>query len=309
MNEAGETVGLVEASRAGEARVLPTSIIRRAAERVISRRASVPRPLLGVRGESISATTLKQLESVGWKQDEAFKLLSKQEGLLLTMVAPNSPAALADLRAGDIILRVNQGSVKNSEDFSFLLNEAGGNASVQFTVLRTESTPREITVKLSEAFNLRRATEMSMNMRRLMNFPGTPARRPGVPDIPSRRELEAQVAGAAPMAASVTPEALAAMKAWKDYSIAAGLDWIILPVDKAERGSNSSSMLLVNSVRPDTSAERLGLRAGDIILSVNGRGLAPSEWAEKFLLLKATSELSINIVRGRERLTLKLDEK
>ena len=162
LNEAGETVGLVETTANGEARVMPASIVKRAAERVMRRRASVPRPLLGVMGEAISATTVKQLEQTGWKLQEAYELLTKQEGMLLTQVAPNSPAALADLRAGDIITRVNDGFIKTSEDFSFLLNEAGGNAFVNFTVLRTGIAPLEVKVKLSEALNLSRATSFGV---------------------------------------------------------------------------------------------------------------------------------------------------
>ncbi|HYO90720.1 MAG TPA: hypothetical protein VEQ40_03760, partial [Pyrinomonadaceae bacterium] len=88
INEAGETVGLVETSNRGEARVMPASIVKRAAERVRQRRTSVPRPLLGVRGEAIAATTLKQLETTGWKLEEAYRVLNKQQGVLLTKIAP-----------------------------------------------------------------------------------------------------------------------------------------------------------------------------------------------------------------------------
>src|SRR3712207_8418769 len=50
---------------------IPASVIKRAAARVLERRTSVPRPLLGVRGEAIASTTLKQLETTGWKMEEA----------------------------------------------------------------------------------------------------------------------------------------------------------------------------------------------------------------------------------------------
>lgn len=308
LNEAGETVGLVEASDAGEARVMPASIVKRAAERILQRRASVPRPMLGVRGEPISATTLKQLETIGWKQEEAYKLLTRQEGVLLTMVAPKSPAALADLRAGDIIVRVNNGEVKNSEDFSFLLNEAGGGASVQFTVLRAMSAPREVTIKLSEALNLRRATEMSLTIPQA--FSGTFAMG-ATPQstIPERQTLEALATSAAKARteaaaiAPVTPQALTPSSA-----LIADLDYIILPADQSEPRRNSSTMLLVNVVRTGSNAEKLGLRAGDVVISVNGQKLSKNEWPEKFLLRNA-ADLSLVVIRGRERITLKYSDK
>jgi S1-C subfamily serine protease len=303
LNEAGETVGLVETSNAGEARLMPASIIKRAAERVLQRRTSVPRPLLGVRGEAIAATTLKQLETTGWELKEAYSLLDKQRGVLLTMVAPNSPAALADLRAGDIITRVNEGDVKNSEDFSFLLNEAGGGASVQFTVLRAaEKLPREVTIKLSEAFNLRRATEM--NVAGFQRAASLYAETVSAATANVRRDLDRLVAAAARIQpVPVTPVAVSPYP-----SIVADLDWLVVPADKSQPRATSPSMLLVNVVRAESSAARLGLRAGDIIVSVNGKTLKENEWPEKFLLRKA-SELSLVVMRGRERITLNYSDK
>lgn len=303
MNEAGETVGLVETSRGDVARVMPASIVKRAAERILQRRASVPRPLLGVRGEAISATTLRQLETTGWKMEEASKLLSKQMGVLLTMVAPDSPAALADLRAGDIIVRVNNGEVKNSEDFSYLLNEAGGGAAVKFTVLRAMTEPREVTIKLSEALNLRRATEMSMSIARgITDSFAIGAASPATPSARSAAETRAVDA------IKATTPVVAPQAATRPSTIAADLDWIILPAEEAQPHPNSPSLLLINVVRAGSSADKLGLRAGDIVVSVNGQKLSQSEWPEKFLLRHA-SDLSLVVMRGRERLTLKYEEK
>lgn len=306
LNLAGETVGLVETSAGGEARVTPASIVKRAAERVLQRRASVPRPLLGVRGESISATTLKKLETSGWKLEEANRLLTKQQGLLLTMVTPNSPAALADLRAGDIIVRVNDGDVKNSEDFSYLLNEAGGGALVDLTVLRAaESIPRNVTIKLSEALNLRRATEMQTELAQRYAALANMAANPATSAASARKNREAVAPGV-----PVKPNAVGAVipPEGSSSSLVADLDWIVLPAEKSEPRGNSASMLLINLVRPGSSAEKLGLRAGDLVISVNGRKLAQNEWPEKFLLLKA-SNLSLVVMRGRERITLKYSEK
>ncbi|HEY0320987.1 MAG TPA: PDZ domain-containing protein [Pyrinomonadaceae bacterium] len=303
LNEAGETVGLVETSNAGEARVMPASIVKRAAERVLQRRASVPRPLLGVRGEAMAATTLKQLETTGWKMEEAHRLLTEQQGVLLTMVTPNSPAALADLRAGDIIVRVNKGDVKNTEDFSYLLNEAGGGASIQLTLLRAaETIPREVTIKLSEAFNLFRATEMSM--AGFQSNANLYVATVGANMASARRELErlsAITAAAQPITA--TPVAVA-----QSPSMVADLDCLVVPADKSQPRANAQSVLLVNVVRAGSPAARLGLRAGDVVISVNGQKLTQNEWPEKFLLRKA-SDLSLVVMRGRDRVTLKYENK
>jgi S1-C subfamily serine protease len=219
---------------------------------------------------------------------------------LLTKVTPNSPAALADLRAGDIIVRVNNGEVKNTEDFSYLLNEAGGGASVQFTVLRAETAPREVTIKLSEALNLRRATEMDMASAQaytgLSGANSSPAAVAARQRVLEASEIDAARARARGGMAEATT---------RYAGLLAGLDYIILPTGKAAGGQSAATMMLVNLVRPGSSAEKLGLRAGDLILSVNGQKLSGSEWAEK-LLLRNVAELSLEVMRGRQRITLKM---
>ena len=53
------------------------------------------------------------------------ELFEKQIGILLTSVLPGTPAAAAKLRAGDVIVRVNQDEVKSAEEFSTLLCDIG----------------------------------------------------------------------------------------------------------------------------------------------------------------------------------------
>ena len=51
-------------------------------------------------------------------------------------MAPGSPASLAQLKPGDVILSVNDGFVRSAEDFSFLLDEAGPGSLLHFTVAK-----------------------------------------------------------------------------------------------------------------------------------------------------------------------------
>jgi S1-C subfamily serine protease len=162
LNEAGETIGIVETSDNSEARIMPAALVRRAAERVLARRASVPHPWLGVRGDEVSALSLDSFKAMGWQPVRAASLLNKREGILLTSVAQGTPAALANLHPGDIILRVNDALVKSADDFTFMLNEAGGGTSVKFTLLQPgELAPRAVNITLSEALNPIRAMDMS----------------------------------------------------------------------------------------------------------------------------------------------------
>jgi S1-C subfamily serine protease len=152
LNESGETIGIVDAVVGSEATIVPISVVRSAVKRVIARQASVPRPWLGIRGEPVRAVSFERMLGVGWEPERARALAAKQEGIMLTWVAPGSPAALGKLAAGDVILAVNQEAVRNADDFSWFLQEAGPGTAVQFDVARLGKLASEaLEIKLSES--------------------------------------------------------------------------------------------------------------------------------------------------------------
>jgi S1-C subfamily serine protease len=153
-DQAGRTLGIVESIEGGDARVVPADRIRAAARRVLERQASVPRPLLGVVGEPVEFANRAAFLAHGWREDQLTELLQKNLGILLTTVRPGTPAALAKLHAGDVIVRVNQTDVQNSDAFSALLGEAGSGRLVQFLIRRPSSpAPFPIDVKLGGSFD------------------------------------------------------------------------------------------------------------------------------------------------------------
>lgn len=155
INEAGETLGIVDAVEGAEGSIVPVALVRLAAKRVLARQASVPRPWLGIRGEPLSAASIERLLRVGWEVQRARALTEKRQGILLTSVAPGSPAALAKLKPGDLILQVNNGYVRNAEDFSLLLDEANAESPVLFTIARPDKDVSEsLEIKLSESPDL-----------------------------------------------------------------------------------------------------------------------------------------------------------
>ena len=150
LNLAGETIGIVDTLEAGEASILPVSLIQRAAERVLEQQASVPRPWLGVKGEAIVDLNVEQILSHGWEMQRAAALAGNHRGIMLTSIAPGSPAALAALRAGDVILKVDDKEIANAEAFTWWLDQAGPSTSVRFTVARPDRPAEEpLSVKLS----------------------------------------------------------------------------------------------------------------------------------------------------------------
>jgi S1-C subfamily serine protease len=144
-DEAGNTLGIVDAIEGRDAQIVPVDNIRAAARRVLEQQTSVPRPLLGVLGEPVEFATRASFLANGWHDDELAGLIRQQVGILLTSVMPGTPAAFAKLHSGDVI---------GAEEFSKLLGEAGSGKQVQFSVRRPNSPePVSIDVKLGGSFD------------------------------------------------------------------------------------------------------------------------------------------------------------
>lgn len=168
-DQVGSTIGIVESIEDGNATIASADVVRAATRRVLDRQGSVPRPLLGVSGEPVDKAASAVFLAQGWRDDQVKDLMQGQVGILLTSVMPQSPAALAKLRAGDVIVRVNQAEVKNAEQFSKLLREAGTGKRVEFTVKRPDAAaPFAVPVTLGGSFA---PFEMRVEIPRVPNGP------------------------------------------------------------------------------------------------------------------------------------------
>ncbi|HYN84238.1 MAG TPA: PDZ domain-containing protein, partial [Pyrinomonadaceae bacterium] len=178
-DEAGEVVGILLDSGETDPEIVPAETVRVAAERVRTRRASVPQPWLGAGGAAVSSFSLADFTLKGWKFETVAPIVHRKQGVVLTSVVPGAPAATAGLLPGDVILRVGGREVGGVDDFTFWIKEAGAGATLNFTVWRpTSNTPLDVPVQLSAAQNpatagfeatmqqaLRRAQAESESMR------------------------------------------------------------------------------------------------------------------------------------------------
>ena len=258
INDAGETLGIVDAVEGSEASIVPVALVRMAAKRVMARQASVPRPWLGIRGEPIGAVSLERILRIGWRLERARELAEKRQGILLTSVVPGSPAALAKLKPGDVILSVNNGDVRNAEDFSWLLDEVGPEIPVLFTVARPGRDASEaMEIKLSES----------------------PDPLFGLPMFEKHIE-----------------------KAFKPGSLMAeGIETIALKPRVASRFGSTGGLLVV-AVQPSTNAFKAGLRAGDVIESIDGEPVFSS--AAPITPKPPGVNSTCVVVRNREKIVL-----
>jgi S1-C subfamily serine protease len=259
---------------------------------------------LGVRGRAVTSASLLQFKTGGWSQAEALALMSKGQGLLLTSVVPNTPAALADLRPGDIILSVNDSDIKSAEDFSSMLSEAGDESTVLFKILRGQNLAPLATFKWPA----------------MPQFPPTTPR-PAIAipaikldpfDLPGPLKPLKQIAVPVKLNFSFKFSISAEDFAWRlappaaphaDPFFARGMETIPLATAAAMRRGARSGVLVI-SVAASSPAERAGLRESDVIESVNGRLF--SSTTRPVPLFAPGASLSLGIVRRGQRLSINL---
>lgn len=281
INDAGETIGIVESSDSDKARVMPLARVRRAAERVLARRGNVPQPWLGIRGQAVTAFSFAQLLARGWTEEEAAQLQAKRYGILLTAVAPNTPAALANLRSGDVIVKLNEDEVKSVEDFSFMLNEAGSGATVNFTVLRRFDLEPSQAVQPQPALSPVKPTQVIKPMVVSVKLSESLK--------PVRKVWEEETRARYNFNFSLNPLA------------AAGVETAPLSAKAALRlGANGG--LLILSIEPESAASRAGLRVFDIIESVDGQPLSSSNAAGLFNS-NSTQTKTLLVVRNHQKIS------
>ena len=152
-DSSGNNVGIVERIEGTDAHVVISDKVRAATDRVLAQQTNVPRPLLGVRGEAAGFTSKKDFLENGWNEEQFKDFVSKQVGILLTQVLPGTPAAFANLRPGDVIVKIDDDEVNSADEFSSQLLKCGSGREVKFLVRRPSSpTPLTVDVKLGGSF-------------------------------------------------------------------------------------------------------------------------------------------------------------
>lgn len=102
---------------------IPVNVVKTTAE-VLIRKGRIVRPWIGL-------STMKITKAIAENYD-----LSIQEGLVVIEVATGSPAEVVGIEPGDLIVKIDDKSIKESQDFAKSVRSKSVGSSVTLTIMR-----------------------------------------------------------------------------------------------------------------------------------------------------------------------------
>jgi Do/DeqQ family serine protease len=126
----GDLIGINTAifSRTGSSTgvgfAVPATMVKRVVDSAVGGAKSVVRPWLGVKGDTVSADIARSLG------------LSRPQGLIITEVYPQGPAARAGLEQGDVITAIDGAEINDQGGLNFRVGTRSPNDTVAVTILR-----------------------------------------------------------------------------------------------------------------------------------------------------------------------------
>jgi serine protease Do len=188
---------------------------------------------LGVETHEVTADKAKELK------------LSAERGAVLGKIVPDSPAAKAGLKENDVVTEINGQRVEGAAQFRRMIREIPAGRTIQLTVWR-DGRSQTISATLGKSEERRHAMKMAAPR------PGTFAfRMPEIPDIPSMEWNGNMLFGGGNPRLGIDAE---------DLSGQLG----------AFFGAPDGEGILVREVNSGSAAEKAGVKAGDVITSLNG---------------------------------------
>ena len=229
---------------------------------------------LGVETHEVTADRAKELK------------LSAERGVMLGKIVPDSPAAKAGLEENDVVTEVNGQRVEGTSQFRRMIREIPAGRHIQLTVWR-DGRSQTISATLGKSEERRHI------MTRVAPTPGAFAfRMPEMPDIPPMEWNGNMVFGGGQPRLGIDAEEISGQLG-------------------AFFGAPDGEGILVRDVNSGSPAEKAGVKAGDIITSVNGerirtvgelreklsakRDAKDKDQTVKLGVLRNKSEISFNV--------------
>jgi serine protease Do len=200
---------------------------------------------LGVETQEVTGEKAKELK------------LPAERGVVIGKIAPDSPASKAGLKENDVVTELNGQHVEGAVQFRRMIRETPGGRNLQLTVWR-DGRSQTVSVTLGKA------EELHGNMMKAA--PGTFAFRvPSMPEVAEMPDLPevAEIPGMPSME-------------WNGNMPYTGHPRLGIDAEDLNGqlgtffGAPEGEGILVRAVSNDSPAEKAGLKAGDVITSLNG---------------------------------------
>jgi S1-C subfamily serine protease len=111
-------------SSAGVGFAVPAAMVKRVVDSALGGATAVVRPWLGVKGDTVTGDIAGSLG------------LSRPQGLVVTDVYANGPAARAGIRQGDVITAVDGQEINDQNGLNYRVGSRNPNDQVQVSILR-----------------------------------------------------------------------------------------------------------------------------------------------------------------------------
>jgi len=216
----------------------------------------------------------------------------KDGQVVIASVEPKSPASMAKLQEGDIVLQVGERDIAAAQTLTREIRSRKPGTDVVLKVER-DGKPVDVKVKLGEysAEDARRELEL--------NFPGL-FLRPPLPVKPTTPKPEPR-----------TPKPLQPAPRLPDFFSRKYIGAAVQTLTKdlaAFFGVKDGMGLLVAEVNPDSPAQKAGLKAGDVILKANGKSLVLGDDLSEIIQgLKKGDKLKLDLLRDKKPLTVEVE--
>jgi serine protease Do len=228
---------------------------------------------LGVETHEVTTEKAKELK------------LSAEHGVVLGKIVPDSPAAKAGLKEGDVVMDLNGQRVEGTAQFRRMIREIPAGRAVQLNVWRS-GRAQTVAVKLGKS------EENHANW--MKSAPGTFAfHMPEIPAMPEVMEIPGMDQfGFAP-----------------GVHARLGIDAENLEGQLAAYfGAPEGEGILVRSVSSGSPAEKAGVKAGDVITSVNGeRVRSVGELREKIASKNEAKNVELSVLRNKVETKLNVE--
>ena len=239
------------------------------------KRALVLIVLLG----AVAATALAQ--DAGWIGTQVED--RKEGGVLIRQVEANSPAARAGLKEHDVITEFNKQSVAGVLQLTRMIQETPVGRTVELRVQRDNRQQ-----------NLQVTTEKAQFPGVIRFNQGNAAIRVRPPDLSALNDLRDRLVFNVPKVQVLTLFSRGGLQVES-----------LTPQLREFFGVKGGDGVLITSVDSGSAADKAGLTAGDVITSIDGRGIsAPQEFGRPIQVAGSTT---LKIIRDKQEREIKIE--